>query len=145
MRSIAILTTIVALAFPAATQASSDLADRMTWQQLAKAAKTEVRRGGIYSTRWGDASPWLKRLSAELVDRAFTPYGTGSWARYIVNRESGYNPGAVNRTSRCTGLAQIHPLHRWVNFKRLKSDPAYAVRVFERMSRGGSYTSPWRL
>jgi soluble lytic murein transglycosylase-like protein len=117
----------------------------MTWPQLAKAAKQEVRRGGIYSTRWGDASPWLRRLSAELVERAFQPYGTQRWALYIVHRESGENPGAVNRYSGCTGLPQIHPMHRWVNFKRLKADPAYAAKVFVRMSRGGSHTSPWAL
>jgi hypothetical protein len=146
MRALPILAVTLVLASPSlASRPSGDRVDRMKDRQLAQAARQAVRHGGIRSTRWGDATPWLRRLSYELVERGFAPYGTGSWALYIVNRESGFNPGAVNRTSGCAGLPQIHPMHRWVNFKRLKADPAYAVSVFVRMSRGGSNTSPWAL
>lgn len=145
MRALPILAIAIALALPASSVASGDRVDRMTDANLAKAARQAVKHGGIRSTRWGDATPWLRRLSYELVERGFRPYGTQRWALYIVNRESGFNPGAVNWSSGCAGLPQIHPMHRWVNFKRLKADPAYAVRVFVRMSRGGSHTSPWAL
>lgn len=144
--------TLVTALFIAAGSASTatskptgSIVDRLTDRQLTVAARQAVRNGGIRSTRWGDATPWLKRLSYELVDRGFRRFGTQRWALYIVHRESGFNPGAVNWSSGCAGLPQIHPMHRWVNFKRLKADPAYAVRVFVRMSRGGRHTQPWAL
>lgn len=113
---------------------------------LAKVADKAIRKGHVYSHRWGDASPWLKSLCYEMVDRAFSPYGTQGWARYVVNRESGCNPAAINSSSGTTGIAQIHPAyHTWVDFRRVQRDMAYALRTFLRLSRNGSNTGPWCL
>jgi hypothetical protein len=120
--------------------------DEIPYWFLGKVANKAIRQGHIYSSRWGDASPWLKRLCYEMVDRAFGPYGTAGWARSVVNRESGCNPGAINATSGTTGIAQIHPdYHRWVDYYRVKRDMRYAIRTFLRLSRNGSNTGPWVL
>lgn len=122
----------------------------MSDEQLADQARLEVRNGGTYSVRYGDCSERLKALSRELVDRAFAPYGTQSWAEYIVGRESGFCPGAVNTTysswsQQAQCLAQLIPAyHTWVDYDRCKSDPAYSAWVFVRLSRGGHSTGPWR-
>lgn len=119
----------------------------LTTRDLYALANVEVKRGGVYSQRWGDASPLLKSLCYEAVGRAFGP--NASWARYIVNRESGCNPGAVNTTysswsQRAQCIAQMIPAyHRWVDFNRCKTDLRYAVEIFVRLSRGGSSTGPW--
>jgi hypothetical protein len=87
----------------------------------------------------------MRRLSYELVERAFTPYGPNAvrWSLCVVNRESGGNPGAISRTDD-HGLPQFNrPSHPWIDYTRLKRDPPYAVAIFVRMSRGGSYRSPW--
>ncbi len=144
MKTLMVLTVIVMIAAPASQ--ASDRIDRMTNQELADAANTAIRNGHVYSSRWGDASEWLKALCYEMVDRAFRPYGTQAWARYVVNRESGCNPGAINSSSGTTGIAQIHPAyHRWINYYRVKTDMRYAIRTFLRLSRGGSNTGPWCL
>lgn len=155
MRKLAILATVVLVALLAgsATQASTagDRVSKMSWVTLAKEAKKVVRNGGCHSVRHRDASQYLMRLSYELVLRAFLPFGTERWALYIVDRESGFNPCAVNTTysywreqARCL-MQAIPKYHAWVDYKRCNSDPAYAVRVFVRMSRGGHHVSPWYL
>ena len=117
--------------------------------QLAEQARLEVKNGGTYSIRYGDCSSRLKTLSRELVERAFRPYGTTSWALYIVGRESGFCPGAVNTTysnskEQAQCIAQMIPrYHTWVDYKRCKSDPAYSVKVFRELSNGGKSTRPW--
>lgn len=151
---LAILTAVIAALVAvgqAPAQESQSLVDRMSWKQLAHAARKEVKRGGIYSTRWGAASPWLRTLSKELIERAFLRVdGNVVWAQYIVFRESGYNPGAVNSMSRCTGLMQAAPMHwtvngGWIDKYRMIRDPAYAAKVFVKWSKGGAYTRPWAL
>ena len=113
---------------------------------LAKVGNRAIRRGHVYSSRWGDASPWLKAICYEMVDRAFSPYGTQGWARHVVNRESGCNPGAINASSGTTGIAQIHPAyHTWIDYYRVKHDMGYALATFVRLSRGGRSTGPWCL
>lgn len=147
-----VLTTAVVLALAALTAgtASAGVND-MTYAQLDRAAKQEVKRGGIYSMRWGDASPWLKTLCYEMLERKFAPYGTQRWARYIVNRESGCNPGAVNTTysswrQRAQGLAQLIPAyHTWVNYSLMLRDIKYGIAVFLRLSKGGRSTGPWAM
>jgi hypothetical protein len=118
----------------------------MTYTQLANAADHAIARGAIHSHRWGDATPWLRRLVYEMVQRAFTPYGTQAWALYVVDRESGFNPGAINSSSGTTGIAQIHPrYHTWINYTRVQRDMRYALSTFLRLSRGGRNTGPWCL
>lgn len=108
-----------------------------------------IRHGGIYSVRWGDASPILKGLCYEAVRRTFARYGTEQWALRIVNRESGCNPGAVNTTysdprQRATCIAQMIPaVHTWVDYRRCQRDLRYAVQVFVSLSKGGRSTGPW--
>lgn len=118
-------------------------------EQLAEQAREEVRLGGTYSVKYGDCSYRLKVLSRELVERAFRPYGTQSWALYIIDRESGFCPGAVNTTysswrERAQCIAQMIPrYHDWVDYDKCKSDPAYSVKVFRELSNGGKSTGPW--
>lgn len=120
--------------------------NEIPYRFLAKVADKAIRQGHVYSHRWGDASPWLKAICYEMIDRAFGPYGTAAWARYVVNRESGCNPAAINSSSQTTGIAQIHPAyHTWVDFRRVQRDMAYALRTFLRLSRNGSNTGPWCL
>lgn len=118
----------------------------MSYGQLAREANTAIRNGAVHSHRWGDASPYLIRICYAMVDRAFRPYGTSSWARMIVNRESGCNPGAINSSSGTTGIAQIHPAyHHQFDYWRMQRDMRYAVAAFLRLSDGGRSTGPWCL
>lgn len=129
-----------------ATAHDSRRLDRMSYDQLAREADKVIRNGGIYSHRWGDASRYLIDICYEMVERAFKPYGTQAWAAYIVRRESGCNPGAINSSSGTTGIAQIHPrYHTWINYTRVQRDMKYALWTFVRLSRGGANTGPWCL
>lgn len=119
----------------------------LTTYDLYYAADREVKQGGIYSIAWGGASPLLTSLCYEAVSRAFGP--NAQWARHIVNRESGCNPGAVNTTysswreqAKC--IAQLIPrYHGWVDYPRCQRDLRYSVQVFYALSNGGSSTGPW--
>lgn len=125
-----------------ATDARGDNVDRMSQARLERAAHRAVVKGGVHSTRWADASPWLRRLSHELVERAFGETTRG-WALCVVGRESGFNPGAVSRTDD-HGLPQINrPSHPWVNYARIVRDPVYAVAVMVRLSDHGASRGPW--
>lgn len=123
--------------------------DLLSDRDLYAAADAEIKRGGIYSERWGGASQTLTSLCYEAVRRQFSPFGTQEWARFIVNRESGCNPGAVNQTysswgQRARGIAQLIPAyHSWVDYARYESDLRYAVGVFVRLSHGGRSVGPW--
>jgi Transglycosylase SLT domain len=135
------LTTAALLIVPTAM---ADGVDNMPTKKIERAAQKQINNGAIYSSRWGDASPYLKRLCYELVDRAFAPFGTSSWAHYVVNRESDCNPGAINSSSGANGIAQILQSHTQYDHYRIRHDIRYAVRVFVHMSDGGRNTSPWR-
>ncbi len=117
--------------------------------QLKKAGKEAIANGGTYSVRYGDCSSDVKAIVRELINRTFGPFGTESWATYIVDRESGFCPGAVNTTysdwnQQAQCVAQMIPAyHTWVNYKRCKSDPAYSVLVFAELSNYGTSTGPW--
>jgi hypothetical protein len=118
----------------------------MTYPQLNRAANKAIANGHVYSHRWGDASGWLKSLCYEMVKRAFAPYGRSSWAVYIVNRESGCNPAAINSSSGTTGIAQIHPgYHHQFDYRRMQRDMHYAITAFLRLSSKGRNTGPWHL
>jgi hypothetical protein len=119
---------------------------QIPYRFLVKVGNRAIHAGHVYSHRWGDASPWLKAICYEMVDRAFSPYGTHGWARHVVNRESGCNPAAINSSSGTTGIAQIHPgYHTWVDFRRVQWDMGYALKTFLRLSRNGQNTGPWCL
>lgn len=144
-----IVITMLALIMAPVASAHESRIDKLPTKVLAKEAKKVVRHGGVYSHKCGDASPYLKRLSYELVERAFRPYGTQDWALYIVGRESCFNPGAINTKysnpkQQATGLAQLIPaIHTWVNYDRMVKDPWYGAMVFVKLSNGGKSTGPW--
>jgi hypothetical protein len=132
--------------------ARSNRVDSLPTKVLAKEAKKVVRNGGTFSVRHGDCKPYLKRLVYELVQRGFRPHGSYamSQAIYIVRRESGFCPGAVNTRysswrQQAKGIAQWVPATQpgWINYKRLVSDPYYAVRVFVVTSDHGRDFGPW--
>lgn len=147
----ALAATVLLLACEVAHGAANDRIDRMSYPQLAKAADRAVQNGAIRSYRYGDASPYLKRICYEMVERAFSRFGQYAvdWALYVVGRESDCNPGAENHkysswSQQAQGIAQMIPAyHTWVNYTRLKRDLRYAVAVFVRLSRGGSSRRPW--
>lgn len=142
----ATMTVTATLAATGTAGATTNDMDNMTYSQLANAADQAIANGAIRSHRWGDATPWLTRLCYEMVRRAFAPYGTQDWAVYVVRRESGCNPGAINSSSGTTGIAQIHPrYHTWIDYSRVQRDMRYALATFLRLSRGGRNTGPWCL
>ena len=149
MKVIAII--VSALVMTPLASAHSSRIDQLPTKVLAKEAKKVVKNGGVYSPKCGDASPYLLRLSYELVERAFRPYGTEGWALYIVGRESCFNPGAINFKwdgwkNQAKGLAQLIPVyHPWVNYDRMLVDPWYGAQVFVKLSRGGTRTGPWKI
>lgn len=125
---------------------------------LARKARWEAQHGGIRSTRYGDATQRMKTLSRQLVVRRFARAGGDAvrWALCVVERESGFNPGAVNSTAiapdvpvagagHASGLPQIVVYyHRWVDRWKLLHDPAYAVAAMYRLSNGGLVRGPWQ-
>ena len=138
----AMVVLLVALIAACADAKASDRVDRLPQLALERAAIRAAATGGIRSSRYADATPWMKRLSEELVERAF-PRSARSMAFCIVNRESGWNPGAISRTDD-HGLAQINrPSHPWVSYGRITVDPVYAVAVFVRLSDRGRDWGPW--
>lgn len=148
-RALAVVLGLVLLAVvglsscsPDAKATAADRVSSMPQRTLEKQARIVARTGGIYSSRYGAASPYLKRLSRELVARAF-PSWAERWAFCVVGRESGWNPGAISRTDD-HGLAQINrPSHRWVDYRRITADPVYGVAVFVRLSDRGASRGPW--
>ena len=146
MRVILIVLIASVLATAAVSSASGGQQDlnRMSYAQLAKAGDRAIRSGHVYSSRWGDASAWLKSICYEMVERAFRPFGTQEWATFVVNRESGCNPGAINSSSGANGIAQILQSHTQFDHYRMRHDLGYAVAAFVRMSGGGRNTQPWR-
>jgi len=133
---------LIALIAAVADAKGADRVDRLSRAQLEHAAERAAATGGIRSHRYADATPWMKRLARELIERAF-PRESRAWALCVVGRESGFNPGAISRTDD-HGLAQINrPSHPWVNVRRLVVDPVYAVAVMVTLSDGGANRSPW--
>jgi len=120
----------------------ADRVDRMSQTTLERQAELVVTTGGVRGRCHGCATPYMRRLAQELIARAFVG-DARRWALCVVDRESGFNPGAVSRTHDY-GLAQIHASsHPWVNVDRLLVDPVYAVSTMLRLSRGGWQRSPW--
>jgi hypothetical protein len=144
-RGLAIALAVILLVVLIATIADAkgaDRVDRLSTVQLERASIRAVATGGVRSSRYADATPWTKRLVRELIDRAFRG-DARRWARCVVERESGWNPGAVSSTDD-HGLAQLNrPSHRWVDYGRLVVDPPYAVAVMVRLSDRGHNRKPW--
>jgi hypothetical protein len=139
--SIALL-ALLSVTITVGQASSSTRVERMSQRVLEREARKVAVHGGVTGSCWGCATPYMKRLSYELIDRAFSS-SYRSWAHCIVNRESGYNPGAVSRTDD-HGLPQFNrPSHSWINYTKVKRDPPYAVACFVRLSRGGSNQGPW--
>lgn len=147
----ALMAVSLLLACGVAHGAAQDRVDSLTDRQLASEAQTVIKNGGIHSYRYGDASSYLKRLCYEMVERAFSPFGSWNveWAVYVVGRESDCNPGAENHkysswSQQAQGIAQLIPAyHTWVDYTRLKRNLKYAVAVFVRLARGGHNRGPW--
>ena len=97
--------------------------------------------GGVRSSAYGDATPWLKAISRELVARAFPPWAR-RWAACIVGREAGWNTGAISPADDYS-LGQLHAGLWPVDYQRQLRDPGYAARAFALVSLHGRRTWPW--
>lgn len=142
---------------PAAIAAQQDRVDRLTDAQLRAEAAKVGRHGGILCATHGVgarcATPYMRRLTAELVSRAVAPQDV-PWALCVTGRESGFNPGAISTTGD-HGVGQINYVsHTWIDRDRITyassvsptgwaSDVLYSVAVFTRVSGHGSFRSPW--
>ena len=114
----------------------------MSQPKLERTARRVATHGGVAGSCYGCATHYMKLLADELVVREFPGWSEG-WAVCVVERESGFNPGAVNWQSGATGLSQIEPqYHPEFNRWRLK-DPVYGTHAFGRLSRWGRDRSPW--
>jgi len=120
----------------------ADRVRRMPQAQLERVARHVARHGGIRGSCYGCATPYMRRLSLELVWRAF-PAWSRQWAVCITLREAGANPGAVSPTSDY-GLGQIHvAAHPEFSAWRLTHDPVYSARAFRVLAEGGRVRHPW--
>jgi len=114
----------------------------MSQGQLERTARRVATHGGVTGSCYGCATRYMQLLADELIVREFPAWSEG-WAVCVVERESGFNPGAVNWQSGATGLSQIEPqFHPEFNRWRLK-DPVYATHAFGKLSRWGRDRSPW--
>lgn len=137
-----------------------DRVDKLSTRKLEQEARRVALAGGILCNTVGVgsrcATPYMRRLVRELVERRFAPYGPYAlaWGLCVAGRESGFNPAAASATDD-HGVGQLHrPAHAWVDYGRIAwatdvsptgwaSDPVYSVAVFVRISRGGANRSPW--
>jgi hypothetical protein len=113
----------------------------LTTRQLERLGRRVAAHGGVRSSRYGDATPLMRRISLVLVARAF-PARTRPWALCIVLRESGANPGAIS-VSHDYGLGQLHRGLWPVNIWRQLRDPGYGARAFALVSEHGRRRWPW--
>lgn len=158
---VSIIVVVAALALAAGAAAAGDRVDLLTTGQLEREARKVALNGGIVCHTPGVgaacATPYMRRLVRELVERRFRPDGPFAiaWGLCIAGRESGFNPAAVSRTDD-HGAGQLHrPAHPWVSYGRIAwrtnvsptgwaGDPVYSVAVFHRLSRGATNRGPWR-
>lgn len=152
---------IAVLVWPPCGKPAGDHVDRLSTPALEREARRVALAGGIVCHTVGVgarcATPYMRRLVRELVERRFAPYGRYAlaWGLCIAGRESGFNPAAVSSTDD-HGAGQLHrTAHSWVDYGRIAwatdvsptgwaSDPVYSVAVFVRLSRGGENRGPWR-
>ena len=139
MRPLAAVVCALAIGFAAGPGVSQTM--RHQPRTLAAAARYTANHGGVLSTRYGAATRYMKTLSRQLVVRRFRGRSLSRWL-CIVERESAFNPGAVNTSSGAAGLFQFlgHPqFSTW----RILHDPAYAVDAAWSLSHHGTDFSPW--
>jgi len=107
-------------------------------------ARYVALHGGITGTCAGCATYRLQSLDRQLIAKQFSRAGSDAvrWALCVANRESGYNPGAINSSSGAAGLFQFlgHPQY---SYWRLTHDPVYQVRAAWQLSHGARDRSPW--
>jgi len=91
-----------------------------------------------------------RRVTPRPAPVAPAPTGGGSGActgfavpDYIIQRESGGNPNAVNSSSGAYGCAQIMPYVWSANCSDLSRDVAGQRECVNRLSNGGTNLSPW--
>jgi hypothetical protein len=103
---------------------------RARWERLERRAVHRLRcPGGYGAARWWPAARY-----------AGWPAGTRSTLLYGIWRESRGNPRAVNPSSRCAGLLQIHPCHHVANVL----DPLCNLRAGLRLYRASGW-APWSV
>lgn len=154
MRTIAVTVAAFCLGLFAQQARAADRVDRLTDWQLHREAQRVAGHGGILCQTPGQgsgcASTYMRRLTFELVDRAF-PVSERAWAHCVAGRESGHNPAALSTTGDY-GVGQINYVtHLWIDRNRIAhlgphgwvSDVAYSVALFVRVSDGGRVRSPW--
>lgn len=135
--------TITALVC-ALAMCSTGVGQGETSMTLAAKARWLTTHGGVRSTRYADATPRMRWIARQLITARFSTAGPDAvrWSLCVAERESGFNPGAVNSSSGAAGLFQFlgHPQYStW----KLLHDPAYAVQAAWRLSQGGRDRSPW--
>lgn len=136
MRKLALTAALLALAGSTAQASNAPT--------LHKQARHLALHGGITGRCWGCATYRMKYLARRLVVERFSWAGSEAvrWALCVVNRESGFNPGAVNAQSGAAGLFQFlgHPqFDSW----KLTHDPVYQVRAAWQLSNGARTRSHW--
>lgn len=154
MRRLVLIVAFLMLGFSAHTAYATDRVDRLTNWQLKVEAQRVAGHGGILCQTPGQgagcASWYMRRLTFELVDRAFPPYAR-AWAHCVAARESGGNPAALSTTGD-HGVGQINYVsHPWIDRARIAhwgghgwvSDVGYSVALFVRVSDHGLVRSPW--
>ena len=123
---------------------STNIATPSTFSSLHAQARYVALHGGIQGSCYGCATSQMKYLSRRLVIERFSRAGSYAvqWALCVVNRESGFNPGAINSSSGAAGLFQFlgHPQY---SYWGLTHDPVYQVSSAWQLSHGGRDHSPW--
>lgn len=141
-------------------KSTADRVDRLPTRLLEREARKVALHGGIRCHTIGVgarcATPYMRRLVRELVERRFRVYGRYAlaWGVCVAGRESGFNPAAISATDD-HGVGQLNrPSHQWVDYGRIAwatdvsptgwaGDPVYSVAVFAKLSRGGRNRDPW--
>ena len=138
------LVVLTATIVTAGTTATAQAERSATTATLEAKARWTAMHGGITGQCWGCATSKMKWQSRALVIKQFSRAGSDAvrWALCVVNRESGFNPGAVNQSSGAAGLFQFlgHPQYSsW----GLTHDPVYQVRAAWQLSNGARTRSHW--
>ena len=116
-----------------------------TWATLDQRATKEIKHGGIYSRRWGAASPKLKAIVTQMILMKFGHGYIGQKALCYAQRESGLNPLALSSTND-HHVFQLNwsAHHNTFDYARLdEPDVGYGIIAGWRLSKGGRDFSAW--